>query len=203
VCSPAAPARYLSGRRLNLQWDFVGENPRYTHTAIAFHWLIAVALGGAVIFGFYVHGLHMSPSRIRMVNWHKWVGVTLFLLVLLRLLWRITHRAPPLPSTMHPLVRLGANLSHIGLYVLMLAIPVTGWLMSSAKGFRTVWFGLVPLPNLVGRDAQLGIQLLELHETLNWMLIALVALHSAAALKHHFIDRDDVLVRMLPARTDR
>jgi len=72
-----------------------------------------------------------------------------------------------------------------------------------AKGFRTVWFGLVPLPNLVGRDAQLGIRLLELHETLNWMLITLVALHSAAALKHHFIDRDDVLVRMLPARTDR
>jgi cytochrome b561 len=199
--APAATARFAGGRNLNLQRDIVSLSPRYTHTAIAFHWLIAVALGGAVSFGFYVHGLHMSPSRIRLVNWHKWIGVTLFLLVSLRLLWRITHPAPPLPSAMHPLVRLGANLSHIGLYVLMLAIPVTGWLMSSAKGFRTVWFGLVPLPNLVGRDAQLGIQLLELHETLNWLLIALVALHVAAALKHHFLDRDDVLLRMLPAHT--
>jgi cytochrome b561 len=170
---------------------------RYTRTAIGLHWIIFLAIAGMMILGFYVHGLHFSPTRIRLVNYHKWSGVTLFLLVLFRLLWRLSHEPPPLPDTMSRLTRRAALASHRLLYLLMFAIPLSGWLMSSAMGYQTVWFGIVPLPNLVQRSAPLGAHLLELHATLNFVLIILAAGHAGAALKHHFIDHDDVLKRMM------
>ena len=87
-------------------------------------------------------------------------------------------------------------------YVLMLAIPLSGWLMSSAKGFQTVWWGVLPLPDLVGKDKALGNQLQTLHMALNWLLMAVLLGHVGAALKHHFVNRDDVLTRMLARRAD-
>jgi len=174
--------------------------PRYTATAIAFHWLLALLILGMIAFGFYVHGLRLSPLRLRLVNWHKWAGVTIFLLVVLRLAWRATHPPPPLPATMSAPLRAAATGLHYALYALMLLIPLSGWVMSSAKGLQTVWFGVVPLPNLVARDPVLGDRLLGLHGALNLTLLVLLAGHVAAALKHHWIDRDDVLARMLPRR---
>jgi cytochrome b561 len=94
--------------------------------------------------------------------------------------------------------RTAAHALHLLLYVLMLAIPLSGWLMSSAKGFQTVWFGILPLPDLVGKDKDLGELLEAVHMSLNFGFAALVAAHVGAALKHHLVDRDDVLVRMLP-----
>jgi cytochrome b561 len=170
----------------------------YTRTAVALHWLIFVALAGMVALGFYVHGLRLSPARVRLVNYHKWLGICLFALIALRLLWRLTHPPPALGGATSALTRRAARLMHWALYALMLAIPVSGWLMSSAKGYRTVWFGVLALPDLVVRNAMLGNRLLTTHLLLNWTLIVLVAGHAAAAFKHHFIDRDDVLVRMLP-----
>jgi len=96
------------------------------------------------------------------------------------------------------LLRLAAAGLHLALYALMFLIPLSGWIMSSAKGFQTVWFGVLPLPNLVDKDVALGERLLQLHLTLNLLLLLLVAGHAGAALKHHLIDRDDILVRMLP-----
>jgi cytochrome b561 len=171
---------------------------RYTPLAISLHWLLAVLMLGMVWLGFYMHGLHFSPLKLRLFNWHKWTGVCVFVLALLRLLWRATHAPPALPAAMPPLLRLAAGGLHLALYALMFAIPVSGWLMSSAKGFQTVWFGVLPLPNLVGKDAALADRLLELHEVLNLVLLGLLAAHVLAALKHHYVDRDDVLARMLP-----
>ena len=91
-----------------------------------------------------------------------------------------------------------AHAGHIALYAFMLIIPISGWLMSSAKGVQTVWFGVLPLPDLIGKDKALGHLLEEVHETLSWTLVTLIAGHVLASLKHHFIDRDDVLKRMLP-----
>ena len=120
------------------------------------------------------------------------------ILAFARLVWRATHRPPGLPPAMSPLARLAAGGLHLALYGLMLAIPLTGWLMSSAKGFQTVYFGVLPLPDLLGKDKDLG-ELLELvHRWLNYSMMAVVAAHAAAALKHHFVDRDDVLRRMMP-----
>ncbi|MDD2872673.1 MAG: cytochrome b, partial [Azoarcus sp.] len=111
---------------------------------------------------------------------------------------RLSHPAPPLPANMPAVLRVLAHATHVALYVLMLAIPLTGWLMSSAKGFQTVWFGVVPLPDLLSRNAELGDLLQSVHEVLNLSMAALVVAHIGAALKHHFIDRDDILRRMLP-----
>jgi cytochrome b561 len=172
--------------------------PRYTATAIALHWLLAIGLVAIGAFGVYMHGLPLSPWKLRVFSWHKWAGVTAFLLVLVRLGWRLTHRPPALPVTMSPLARFAAHTGHAMIYVLMFAIPLSGWLMSSAKGFQTVYFGILPLPDLVAHDRALGNALLQVHQALNITLAVLVAGHAAAALRHHFIDRDGVLARMLP-----
>lgn len=174
------------------------DEPRYTGTAIALHWIIAIALIAIGMFGVYMHGLPLSPWKLRVFAWHKWAGVTAFLLVLVRLAWRLTHRPPALPAAMAPAARFLAHLGHALIYVLMFAIPLSGWLMSSAKGFQTVYFGVLPLPDLVQHDRALGNALLQVHQALNLTLALLVAGHAAVALRHHFIDRDGVLLRMLP-----
>ncbi|KTT40678.1 cytochrome B561 [Pseudomonas oryzihabitans] len=173
-------------------------NPHYTKTAKALHWTIAIMIVGLIGLGFYMHNLPISPSKLKLYSWHKWAGVSVFLLALVRVLWRLNHKAPRLASTMGVVQRAAAHLGHLALYCLMFAIPLSGWIMSSAKGFQTVWFGVLPLPNLVSRDRVLGDQLLALHLWLNIALIALLSVHILAAFKHHFIDRDDTLTRMLP-----
>lgn len=173
---------------------------RYTATAKLLHWLIALIILGLLPLGFYMSGLKLSPQKLQLYSWHKWAGVTVFMLVLVRILWRIGHRPPALPAHMKPYERKAAHLGHLALYVLMLAIPLSGWLMSSAKGFQTVWFGILPLPDLLAKDRELGDTLLLVHQTLNFTLIAVLLGHIGAALKHHFMNRDEVLTRMLPQR---
>ena len=175
-------------------------NARYTRAAQALHWTMALLLVGLVSLGLYMHELPLSPRKLALYSYHKWAGVTAFLLVLARLAWRLTHRPPPLPAGTSRAVRLAAGAGHALLYSLMLAIPLSGWLMSSAKGFQTVWFGVLPIPDLVGRDATLGETLRAVHEYLNLTLIVVALGHVAAALKHQFIDRDELLARMWPGR---
>ena len=170
----------------------------YTATAKALHWLMALLLIGLFTLGIYMHELPLSPRKLQLYSWHKWAGVTAFLLVALRLAWRLAHRPPALPDAMPRLVRRVASATHGLLYLLMFAIPLSGWLMSSAKGFQTVYFGVLPLPDLLQKDAALGETLQRIHMLLNFTLAALVAGHVGAAIKHHLIDRDDVLSRMLP-----
>lgn len=174
------------------------RNPSYTLTAVRLHWLIAVLLACLFGVGLYMTDLKLSPQKLQIYAWHKWAGVTVFLLVLVRLGWRIGHAPPPDAAGTPRWQVVAAHAVHHLLYVLMLAIPVSGWLMSSAKGFQTVWFGVVPLPDLLDKNKELGALLAEVHEALNWTMAALVLAHAAAALKHHFVDRDDVLARMLP-----
>lgn len=170
----------------------------YTRTAIALHWLVAIAIVATFSVGLYMHELPLSPTKLRIYSWHKWTGVTIFLLVLWRLVWRLTHRPPGLPAGMPAWQHVAAELVHRLLYVLMIAVPLSGWLMSSAKGFQTVYFGVLPLPDLLAKNKELGDALTLVHKTLNFTLAGLVLAHIGAALKHHFVDRDDVLARMLP-----
>ncbi len=171
---------------------------RYTPTAIALHWLMAVLLVGLFGVGLYMHDLPLSPWKLRVYSWHKWAGVTAFALVLARLAWRLGHRPPALPAAMPAWQQRAAHGLHHLLYLLMLAIPLSGWLMSSALGFQTVWFGVLPLPDLLAKDKELGETLKLVHMSLNFGLAALVVAHVGAAVKHHLIDRDDILSRMLP-----
>ena len=170
----------------------------YTATAKFFHWLMAVAIVGLFAFGFYVSNMPLSPQKLQFLSYHKWTGVTIFMLALVRLTWRISHRPPSLPAHMGRVEQLIAHAGHGVLYVLMLSVPVSGWLMSSAKGYQTVLFGVFPIPDLLSKDRELGHQLLTVHLGLNLVMAAVVVGHVLAALKHHFKDRDDVLKRMLP-----
>jgi cytochrome b561 len=172
----------------------------YTRTAIALHWLMAVLILVTFSVGLYMHGLHLSPFKLKIYSWHKWAGVTAFLLLLIRLVWRAGHRSPDLPVSMPAWQRVGAHAVHGLLYLLMIAVPLTGWLMSSAKGFQTVYFGVLPIPDLLAKNTELGNALRAIHEWLNYLMLALVTGHAGMALKHHLIDRDDILVRMAPRR---
>jgi cytochrome b561 len=173
---------------------------QYTATAKALHWIMAFALIALFVLGIYMHDLPFSPLKLKLYSWHKWAGVCLFLLVMVRLAWRMTHQPPALPEHMKPLERLVAHAGHHTLYLLMIIIPLSGWLMSSAKGFQTVLFGILPLPDLLAKDEALGEILQQIHMGLNLFFAVVVIGHFGAALKHHFINKDDVLTRMLPGR---
>jgi cytochrome b561 len=145
--------------------------------------------------GVYMHDLPLSPTKLQLFSYHKWLGITIFLAAAARLAWRVTHPAPAMLD-MPRWQQIAAHGTHHLLYLLLFAIPLSGWLMSSAKGFQTVWFGVLPLPDLVGKNKELGDLLKEVHEILNFGLLLLVGAHIAGALKHHFIERDDTLRRM-------
>ncbi|MBW7957061.1 MAG: cytochrome b/b6 domain-containing protein [Deltaproteobacteria bacterium] len=173
----------------------------YTLGAIVLHWASAVLIAAAFAIGAYMVTLAFSPSKLKLFSYHKWAGITIFLLAVIRLGWRSFNPPPPLPDGMPHWERNAARASHLILYALMLAVPLTGWLMSSAHGFQTVFLGILPLPDLVTRDKALAEWLELVHFVMNKALLAAVAVHIMAALKHHFIDRDDVLRRILGLRT--
>lgn len=170
----------------------------YTGVAVVLHWSVALLILGSFVVGTYMVELDLSPWKLKVYSWHKWSGVTIFLLVALRLAWRVTHRPPGLPAAMPEWQRHAAAISHALLYLLMFAVPVSGWLMSSAAGFPVVYFGVFQLPDLVAKNKELFELMKSVHYVLNKALLVLVLLHVVAALKHHFVDRDDVLRRMVP-----
>ncbi len=169
---------------------------RYNPISVAFHWLMAAIIVATWSIAIVVSDLPLSPARITGYSWHKWLGVTVFFLVILRLVWRATHPAPQLEIKMPVWQERAMQLTHFALYLLMMVIPLVGWLMSSAKGYTVNYFGLFELPDLLSKDKALGHQLKDLHEYLADILVALVCLHVLAALKHQFIDKDGLLSRM-------
>ena len=173
---------------------------RYTPVAIALHWLLALLIVGALGVGLYMTDLPFSPTRLKLYNWHKWAGITILVLSALRLLWRLTHR-PPADLPMPAWQARAAHLTHGLLYLLFFAVPLLGWAFSSASGYPVVWFGVLPLPDLVGKDEALAETFKRLHELSAYGLAALVLAHVGAALKHRFIDRDRLLSRMWPGNS--
>ena len=172
---------------------------RYTRTAMALHWFLALAILGAFALGLYVADLSPSPERLQFITWHKWAGITILALSGWRLLWRVTHR-PPADVPMPAWQLRAAQVMHLALYGLFFAVPLAGWAYSSAAGHPIVWFGVLPLPDFVPVDKPLAHDLKELHEALAWALVVIAGLHIAAALKHQFIDRDGLINRMRPRR---
>ena len=172
---------------------------RYGYPAQTLHWVMFALIVAAFGVGLWMAGLPVGPQRFRAVPWHKAIGITILALLVLRLLWRLRHPPPPLPATLPAWERRAAHATHWLLYLLMLAVPLSGWLMSSALGFSTVVFGWT-LPNLLERNRELGDALKTAHYFLNKTLLALLLLHVAAALKHAFVDCDGVMQRMLPWR---
>ncbi|MEQ1662422.1 MAG: cytochrome b [Thiobacillus sp.] len=178
------------------------EPVRYTRPAVVMHWLVALLIFMAFPLGVYMHDLPLSPDKLKLYSYHKWLGISTLLLVAVRLAWRLTHTPPALSERVAGWQRRASAIAHGALYGLMIAIPLSGWLMSSAKGFQTVWFGVLPLPDLVSKDRALGDLLATVHQTLNFSLLGLIVVHIAAALKHHFIERQPFLQRMGWARKE-
>lgn len=175
----------------------------YTPTAIALHWLIAAIILVSFPVGLYMVDLALSPTKLKIYSYHKWAGVTVLILALLRVMWRASHPAPPLPPSVPRWQQTVSGATHLMIYVLIVAIPLSGWLMSSSLGFQTVYFGVLPLPDLLDKDKVIGEGLKFVHRFLNYTLAVLVAMHVGAALKHHLIDCDGVLARMLPFLKNR
>jgi cytochrome b561 len=173
--------------------------PRYTGTAIALHWLLALMIVGSFAVGTYMVDLPFSVSRLKLYNWHKWAGVLILTLSAARLLWRLTHR-PPADLPMPTWQRRAAQGAHLALYALFFAVPLAGWAYSSAAGFPIVLFGVLPLPDFVPIDRELAEALKPWHGWLAKALAAIVLLHVAGAMKHQFIDGDGLFRRMWPNR---
>lgn len=172
---------------------------RYTFPAILMHWLIAVLIVSAFALGLTMVDIPgITPTKLKYFSWHKWLGVTVLGLACLRLLWRLTHAAPPYPPGMPTWQQKAAHGLHALLYLLMFAMPISGYFYSLAAGVPVVYLGVLPLPELIEPNQEWKPVLKQIHYVLNWMLFACVSLHVLAALKHHFIDRDSVLKRMLP-----
>jgi cytochrome b561 len=169
---------------------------------MALHWLLALMILGSLAMGLYMTSLPLSPTRLKLYNWHKWAGVMILVLSAARLLWRLSHR-PPADVAMPAWQQRAAHVTHGAMYALFFAIPLAGWAYSSAAGFPIVLFGVLPLPDWVSPDRELAEAIKPLHKWLAYVLGALVAVHVAAALKHQLFDRDGLLLRMLPARRVR
>ena len=170
----------------------------YGAVAKAFHWLTLLLLIGSFTIAYSMVDLRISPRKLELYSWHKWVGATVLLIVILRLAWRLRNPAPPLPEGMSPLQRRLASLSHGLLYTILIVMPLTGWVMSAARNLPLVYLGLIEIPSPFGVNQALGDALMTVHNTLSLTLLFFVAIHVLAALQHHFVLRDDILRRMLP-----
>ncbi|WP_454722979.1 MULTISPECIES: cytochrome b [Cupriavidus] len=171
----------------------------YGATAIGLHWIIALMIFAAFGLGLYMTGIPgLSMLKLKLFSWHKWLGVTVFAIAVLRVLWRATHRAPAPAAGTPAWQAAAAHAAHMLLYVLILVVPVTGYLYSCAAGVPVVYLGIVPLPSLIGPDDALKEILKQTHIWLNYLMAAIVVIHAAAAIKHQFIERDGTLARMLP-----
>jgi cytochrome b561 len=172
---------------------------RYSLPAILLHWLLAVLIIGNFLLGLVMTDIPgITPAKLKYYSWHKWAGVTVLVLATLRLLWRLGHRPPAYPDTMPAWQqRAAAGLHHL-LYLLMFAVPISGYLYTLAAGFPVVWFGLFELPVIMDKNPELKPVLEATHYWLNMGLAALVIAHVGAAVKHLAIDRDGVFRRMLP-----
>lgn len=171
---------------------------RWGSVAQLLHWVIVALIAVQVTLAWIADDLPLGLKKLAMLARHKSVGITILGLAVLRLIWRRLNPTPALPPGLKPYERVLAHFTHGALYVLLFAMPLSGWMMSSARGFPVSWFGWVQLPDLVPKNRRLYDALVDTHEALALVLAAVVALHVAAALKHHYFLKDDVLRRMLP-----
>ncbi|WP_273430761.1 cytochrome b [Chitinibacter tainanensis] len=175
---------------------------QYSALQIGLHWLVAALILAAFILIWQFGNTPLAPDtfklKLQLIAWHKWVGITVLALFVVRLIVKLVRGAPEIDPATDPLQRKIAIGVHHLLYLLMAAIPLLGWMLSSAKGYPVLLFGVVQLPDLVGKNEELGHTLREIHELLANGLLVLIGLHAAGAIKHHVIEKDGTLARMLP-----
>ena len=182
------------------------SSERYTNVAITLHWLIAIAIVGMIFGGWYMGDLpDGAPGQYFLYQMHKSIGITILLLTVARIIWRVMNRPPPLPNEMKGLEKTASHLVHLGFYGLMIALPLTGWLYSSVSvklDVPTVLYGIISWPDvpfvedLKTESASGAVNFI--HSKLAWVVLALLGLHVAGAIKHEFSAEEGVLKRMIP-----
>ena len=174
---------------------------RYTTTAIALHWVIAIAVIGQFVLGWWMQEIPKDPvgPRVNAFNLHKSIGMTVLMLMVIRLAWRATHRPPALPPMPAWQAR-AAHFNHWLLYACLLVQPLSGYVGSVVSGFPVRYFGVL-LPAWAAKNVALKDVLSDVHLVSSWILLAAIALHISAALKHQLIDRDGLLRRMWVTHT--
>ncbi|MBN9089263.1 MAG: YceI family protein [Reyranella sp.] len=175
-----------------------GRADGYAGVAKLLHWLTALLVLGLIGVGLWMVDLPIGLPKLYAFAWHKWIGLTVLVLTVLRLAWRAYSPPPPLPPTVTAWERAVAPWSHGLLLVLLVALPISGWLMSSAGGVKVIWFGYLELPDLLERDTGLFERLVTWHHWLAWTLMAVLALHLLAVLRHDVLRRDGIFRRMWP-----
>jgi cytochrome b561 len=168
---------------------------RYGIVAILLHWIMAVLLIGLLVLGLYMVDLPINIEKLKLYGWHKEYGILALFLVCFRLVWRWINITPRLSLPM--LEKIAARLVHWSFYGFMFAMPITGWLITSAAGLPVSFFGWFVLPDLISPDPQLMNLFQVIHQWLGYGLIITIVLHFSAALKHHFINKDDILRRII------
>ena len=177
------------------------SNSRYGAVAVALHWIMAVVLAALLALGVYMSRLPdagYDTFKIGLILYHKQLGMLALALAGSRLAWRVGNALPELARDLPEWQKVIARFVHLSFYALMVALPVTGWLMSSAAGFSISFLGLFPVPDLVRQDDDLFRTLVAIHRWLGYTLILLILLHAGAALRHHLVLKDDTLRKMLP-----
>jgi cytochrome b561 len=162
------------------------------------HWLIVLMIIAQWVIAERADDLPNGLAKLQTLALHKSIGMTVFMLAIIRLVWRWANPVPSLDGQAKGWERIAANLSHLALYALIFAMPISGWLMSSAHAYSVSWFHLFQWPDLVQPDHELSESLESLHKLLFKILVGVAVLHALGALKHHFADRNEVLKRMLP-----
>jgi cytochrome b561 len=178
---------------------FLNSGGAYGIIAQLLHWCVAALILTQIALGLYAANLPVSMARLQWLSYHKSLGLTILVLVLLRLLWRWIDAPPPLPDTMAHWERRAARAMHGALYVVPVLAMLAGWLYASAAGLSVNWFGLILIPDLIAKNTAIAPLLKELHHGLVGLLVLLLVGHIAAAARHAFILRDNVAQRMLPA----
>ncbi|TVQ42051.1 MAG: cytochrome b [Wenzhouxiangella sp.] len=172
---------------------------RYGLVSQGFHWLIVALILFQYTWAWRIDQAEGIRVRFELVTQHKTIGMVVLGLAILRVLWRLFNRPPPLPEAMRAWERVAARAGHWGLYLLIFAVPLSGWMYSSAAGYADFWWGPVSFPSLVEPSETLEDSLHLVHQALAISLGVLALIHALAALRHHFINKDDVLRRMLPS----
>lgn len=177
----------------------------YNAVAKSLHWLIAASIIGMLALGWIMTGMDKTPDRFALYQWHKSIGITILLLSLFRLIWRLFYRAPPLPLDMPVWERRAAQGVHILFYILIIGMPLTGWVLVSASSLNipTILYGIIPWPHVpfipdMENKKEIKDTFEEIHGLMAYVMSALIVLHIGAAWKHHLFHRDDILLRMAP-----